>query len=207
MAKIGIVPISGKPYHAGHDGLVRLAAKECDEVRLYVSTSDREEVSGQAMKTIWERIISPTLPENVVVELGGSPVGKAFKYIGDADVAGLKDELWLYSDVKDAAANFPAAYLQKYAPNAFNEGRIHIRPVERTSTVNVSGTQMRRYLKDGDKQSFLRFMPPAIDGEEVWRILTSTAVEKPKPRKASRAKNEALLRCYVRSVLSQKRLF
>ena len=33
--------MAAKPYHAGHDGLVRIAASENDEVLLFVSTSDR----------------------------------------------------------------------------------------------------------------------------------------------------------------------
>ena len=42
MKTIGLVPMSAKPYHTGHDGLVRIAASENDEVLLFVSISDRK---------------------------------------------------------------------------------------------------------------------------------------------------------------------
>ena len=41
MANIGLIAMSAKPYHAGHDGLVRWAANENDIVYLFVSLSDR----------------------------------------------------------------------------------------------------------------------------------------------------------------------
>lgn len=223
MAKIGIVPMSAKPYHAGHDGLVRLAAKENDEVHLYVSTSDRDEVSGKAMAQIWKDQIEPTLPGNVKVTYGGSPVGFSYKDIGEADKAGSQDTFLIYSDPEDASTNFPDANLQKYAPNMFASGRIKTRPVERTSTVDVSGTKMRGFLASGDKKSFLKYLPPGLDGEAVWQTLTTMkpepkdkgkkGTEKPAAAKAAATKapakkgakkpvrGEALLRGFVRTVL------
>ena len=35
--KIGLVPVSAKPYHAGHHALVELAASQNDKVLLFVS--------------------------------------------------------------------------------------------------------------------------------------------------------------------------
>lgn len=206
MAKIGIVPMSAKPYHAGHDGLVRLAAKENDEVHLYVSTSDRDEVSGQAMAEIWKTQIEPTLPGNVQVTYGGSPVLNAFKDIGKASEENSPDTYQIYSDPEDASANFGEDKLAKYAANLYNAGRVKTRPVERTSTVNVSGTKMREFLKTGDKKSFLKFMPKGLDGNYVWdTLLAAKPQPKAKPAKKPAAKKavkgEALLRSYVRNVL------
>jgi hypothetical protein len=223
MAKIGIVPMSAKPYHAGHDGLIRLAAKENDEVHLYVSTSDRDEVSGQAMAKIWKDQIEHTLPGNVKVEYGGSPVLKAFQDIGKASEANSPDAYSIYSDPEDAAINFSDDKLQKYAANLHAAGRVKTRPVERTSTVDVSGTKMRGFLANGDKKSFLKFLPPGLDGEAVWNTLTTvkpeakgkdkkgtgklaparTAATKAPAKKGTKKplKGEALLRGYVRTVL------
>lgn len=214
--KIGIVPMSGKPYHAGHDGLVRLAARENDEVHLYVSTSDRDEVSGEAMAKVWRDQIEPTLPGNVQVTYGGSPVLNAFKDLGQASERNSHDTYRLYSDPEDVAANFPDDRLAKYAPNLFNAGRVGRRPVERTSTVDVSGTKMRGFMTSGDKESFMRYLPKGLDGEAVWDTLRSMRPQpkvKPPPKKAKEpkqpakkgkkpVKGEALLRRYVRSVLA-----
>lgn len=213
MAKIGIVPMSAKPYHAGHDGLVRLAAKENDEVHLYVSTSDRDEVSGAAMAKVWKDQIEPTLPGNVKVEYGGSPVFKTFQDIGKASEANSPDTFLIYSDPEDAAANFPDASLQKYAPNLFAAKRVKTRPVERTSTVDVSGTKMRGFLASGDKKSFLKYLPKGLDGNAVWDTLLSMkpepkAVKGKKPAAAPKkapakkpVKGEALLRSFIRGIL------
>lgn len=198
MAKIGIVPMSAKPLHAGHYGLILLAAKENDVVHLYVSLSDRDEVSGKAMEKIWKEIIEPTLPENVIVTYGGSPVGNAWKDVGDANLAGSTDTYKIYSDPVDAEANFPDSLMQKYAPDLFKNGQLTTRPVERASTVDVSGTKMRQFLKNNDEASFLRFMPRQIDGQRVWNILKSMA---PLPKK-KKSVAEVLLRAYIRTLLS-----
>ncbi len=204
--KIGIVPISAKPFHLGHDMLVRLAAKENDEVHLYVSTSDRDEVSGAAMAEIWKDQIEPSLPNNVKVTYGGSPVGNVYNDIGEADKAGSQNTYQIYSDPEDAATNFPEANLKKYAPNMFLARRVKTRPVERTSTVNISGTKMRSFLTTGDQKSFLKYMPKGLDGNAIWDTLLAMkpqpkvkATKKPVAKKP--VKGEALLRGFVRGVL------
>lgn len=207
--KIGIVPLSAKPFHAGHDGLVRLAAEENDEVHLYVSTSDRGEVSGKAMAQIWRDQIEHTLPGNVKVTYGGSPIGYSYKEIGEADETGSQDTFLIYSDTEDASTNFSDTNLKKYAPNMFASGRVMTRPVERTSTVDVSGTKMRGFLAGGDKKSFLKYLPRGLDGNKVWDTLLSMKPDgTAKGKKAANktpvkksVKGEALLRSYIRNVL------
>lgn len=206
MAKIGIVPMSAKPYHAGHDGLVRLAVRENDEVHLFVSTTTRDSVSGEAMAKIWKDQIEPTLPGNVRVTYGGSPVANAWKDMGEADKAGTRDTYRVYSDPEDAATNFPDTSFIKYTPNLFADGRVMRRPVERSSTVDVSGTKMRGFLDSGDKGSFLRYMPPDIDGNKVWDTLQAMrpgpkAPGPKKPPAKKRPVGESLLRTFVRMLL------
>ena len=92
--KIGLVPMSAKPYHAGHDGLVRIASKECDKVLLFVSTTDRARtgelrVSGDTMQLIWFEYIEPTLPSNVVPDYGGIPVSKVYDELKKAEAQTL----------------------------------------------------------------------------------------------------------------------
>ena len=87
--KIGLVPLSAKPYHAGHHYLVEMAANANDKVVIFASTSDRRRpneypISGESMKKIWVNEILPILPSNVDVVFGGSPVRKVYETIGDA---------------------------------------------------------------------------------------------------------------------------
>jgi len=181
MARIGLIPISGKPYHAGHDGLVRLAAKENDEVHVFVSLSDRDNISGSGMERVWQQLIVPSLPDNVKVTYGGSPVGNVFKEVGDANKEGSPNTYSIYSDPTDAATNYKT--LDRYAGDLIARGQLKLRPVARTSTVDISGTQMRQWFDADDKQSFISGLPKSIDGNKVWEILKSAKLITPLAKK------------------------
>lgn len=193
MTKIAIVPMAAKPYHAGHDGLIRLAAKECNRVEVFVSTSDRKRpgeitVSGADMSDIWRTQIEPSMPSNVKINYVGNPVRSAWEFMGKANEEGSSDQFAVYSDPEDLAGNFPEKSLIKYTGTLYKKGQIILRPVQRTETVNVSGTKMRQFLAKGDKASFLKNLPQGIDGEVIWNRLSSR-------------KSEGLLRMYVNESL------
>lgn len=202
MAKIGLVPGAYKPYHAGHDAVIRMASRDNDRVHVFASTSDRDNVSGAAMKEIWWDEIEPSLPDNVEVTFGGSPVGNVFKLLGNANEAGSKDTFTVYSDPDDLKANYKT--LPKYAGNLVAAGRVILRAVPRSETVDVSGTQMRQWLASGDKESFTKHLPKGIDGNAVWATLQaaqpgSQAAKRPSKQPTA----EGLLRSYVRLLLSR----
>lgn len=200
--RIALIPGSMKPYHVGHHQLVLLAARECDEVHLFVSTSDREEVSGEAMKRIWDSLIEPVLPANVQVTYGGSPVGNAFAELGKASDAGSKDTYVIYSDPDDAG-RFGDAQLQKYAANV----KVERREVQRASTTYVSGTAMREFLRNDDFKSFSKFVPREIDASSYWkelrRSMPKAKAPKPKPQK-KKPTTESVLRSFVREVIRKR---
>lgn len=201
IMKIGLIAMSAKPYHAGHDGLVRWASKENDKVYLYVSLSDRKRpgeipILGTDMQLIWHEQIEPSLPDNVNVTYGGSPVANVYKNLGDANDNASDDVFQIYADPEDLTQNYPEKSLIKYCGNLYANGQIILKPIERSQTVNVSGTKMRKYLSSGDKASFISNMPDSIDGASVWDILTSSMT---KNKKASN--NENLLRNYIAAIL------
>jgi hypothetical protein len=216
MANIGLIAMSAKPYHAGHDGLVRWAANENDIVYLFVSLSDRKRpgevpILGKDMDLIWKSQIEPSLPGNVNVDYGGSPVAKVYKILGDANLEGSTDTFTVYSDPVDLAQNYPEASMNKYAGDIWQQGQIVLMPIDRSMTVNVSGTKMRQYLSSGDKDAFISNLPSQIDGEEVWNILLQSknaqAQEiptEPTTRKKStkKIKSENLLRVYIKMLVS-----
>ena len=218
--KIALIAGSFKPYTKGHAGLVNLASNECDVVHLYVSVSDRARtgevpVLGTDMARLWKVTIEPSLPENVQVTYGGSPIGNVWKELGKANESQSTDTYVLYGDPEDLAQNFTENLLQKYCGGIFTEGQVILRAVERSSTADVSGTLMRDWLKTGDKQSFINNLPNDIDRELVWNTLSKTAQAPPKvkatagpkhkkPAVAKKTQSEALLRSYVRIVLGRK---
>lgn len=123
MRSIGLVPMAAKPYHAGHDGLVRIASEENDEVLLFVSTSDRTRkgempIYGADMKRIWDDYIEPTLPDNVEVVYGGVPVQQVYAEIEAAESTGDPTVTYkIYSDDED---------ILKYTDAALKLSLIHI---------------------------------------------------------------------------------
>ena len=190
--KIGLLPVSAKPYHAGHDGLVRIASNENDSVLLFVSTTDRARsgelrVSGDAMQTIWWDYIEPTLPQNVTPDYGGIPVAKVYAELETAEAEGSTDTYVIYSDEEDILKYTDEA-LNKSAPNLFAKGQIKRRGVSRTETVDVSGTEMRDLLDDSDLVGFVSLLPPNIKkhGKEIFDLLLDDIV------------GESLLRKYIK---------
>ena len=192
--KIGLLPVSAKPYHAGHDGLVRIASNENDSVLLFVSTTDRARsgelrVSGDTMQTIWWDYIEPTLPQNVTPDYGGIPVAKVYAELETAEAEGSTDTYVIYSDEEDILKYTDEA-LNKSAPNLFANGQIERRGISRSETVQVSGTEMREFLEDNDAVGFTALLPPAIqkNGKEIFDMLQDEIV------------GESLLRRYVKTI-------
>jgi ATP sulfurylase len=214
MSTIGLIAMSAKPFHAGHAGLISWAAKENDEVHLYVSLSDRKRpgelvILGSDMEQIWKKYIEQSLPKNVRVSYGGSPVANVYKELGEANESGSSDEFTIYADPEDLSQNYPEKSLDKYAGNLYHNGQIILKPIQRSQTVNVSGTKMRQYLAVGDKESFVANLPTNIDRDAVWELLHShvgapavTNVTRKKVTKKLSIKEESLLRRAIRTMLS-----
>jgi len=199
--KIGLVPISAKPYHVGHHALVELAASQNDRVLLFVSISDRSRkeefpISGKDMLRIWQDHLEAIMPGNVSIEYGGSPVRKVYEEIGKACEEGSDDTYMVYSDPEDTATNYPQDYKDKYMQPLCDSGQVKFAgetdpdSVTRgVGTPDVSGTQARKYLKSGDFTSFMSVMPAGVDGKSVFDILTAEF------------KNENVLKNYVSAIL------
>lgn len=195
---IALIPLAAKPYHAGHDGLVRIASSENDEVHLFVSISDRArtgemKIDGETMFMIWKDYIEDILPDNVKSFIDytvTAPVSKVYSELENAESQGSQDVYTIYSDVDDIR-KYTDEMLSKVAPKLFSKGQIQRRGIERTETVDVSGTEMREFIEDGDIVGFTALLPPAIQqhGKEIFDLLVDDVV------------GESVLRRYIRSSL------
>jgi hypothetical protein len=173
MKIVGLIPMSAKPYHIGHDALIRIASAECDTVFVFVSIANRENIDGKVMHSIWLEQIAQTLPSNVQVSYEGNPIRNVYKHIENvAD----DTKYVIYSDTNDANKNFPISSLQKYAKDLFEKGLVTTRGIDRSQTIDISGTQMRGYITIGDKLSFLLHIPKGIDGEVMYKKLTEKRI-------------------------------
>lgn len=191
--KIGIIVGSFKPIQAGHYKLIELAAAECDQVELYVSLSDRARpgevpILGSDMARIWKEYVEKTLPVNVKVTYGGSPVKNAWEFLGKANLAASQDEFVIYGDADDVAGNFPDASLNKYVRDLYTKGQVKRRAVDRASTQDISGTQMRSFIERGDRTSFVKNSPQNVDANAIFDILSATAESKPDVKKTAKSR-------------------
>lgn len=171
--------MSGKPVHAGHWGLIELASSENDSVQLFVSLGDRVRpgevvVKGSDMARIWREQLEPNLPKNVTVGYVTAPVQGVIKVIGDARQAASTDTFTIYADPHDLATIYTESLLSKYGGDLHTNGQIILRAVPRSETVDVSGTQMRAFISNGDKAAFIMNLPACVDGPVVWDILSNS---------------------------------
>lgn len=185
VGSVALIPMAARPYHVGHDKLIRLAAQECNDVIVFASESDRVRpgevpVFGADMTVIWHQYIEPTLPSNVKVVYGGTPIRKVYEHLIDAEENGSEESYVIYSDSNDAATNWSEDKLEKYVPKLVANRQVTVRPVSRMSTVDISGTQMRQFLATNDKAAFIKHLPPDIDADAIWDMLRKNVqLEKP----------------------------
>lgn len=175
---VGVVPMSAKPYHVGHDQLIRLALFECEEVVVFVSNADRVRkgefpVKGETMRQIWDDHIMKTFPNEVYVSFVPNPVSAAYTLLGDSDKdPDNTDSYRIYSDPTDMERNFPPKSISKYMPHLVATRRVVRRLVPRETLVDVSGTQMRGWLQHGNKEKFVDHLPMTLDREAIWTTLS-----------------------------------
>lgn len=186
--RVGLIPVSGKPYHAGHHYLTQQASVDNDEVILFVSTSDRARkgefpIMGADMERVWKEELEKIMPSNVRVEYGGSPVQKVYQTIGDAcQVEGVEETYVVYSDPTDTAQNYPEKNRDKYMQPLCDMGQVIFAAEEDPArfergqgSPDVSGTKMRQALENGDFATFAAGMPADVNAQNVWGILTNNS--------------------------------
>jgi cytidyltransferase-like protein len=188
---IGLVPMSAKPFHNGHWWLIGVAAKENDEVVVFVSLSDRKrpgEISllGSDMEKIWKDHLEGIMPSNVRIEYGGTPVRKVYSMIGGAATQAVETGVEapvtyrVYSDKKDTLQNYPEKNKLKYMEPLYSSGRVEFPgeswPDRSASGITTSGTSMRRALQNRDFETFASGMPAPLNdkaAQEIFDILTN----------------------------------
>lgn len=179
---LGLIPIAGKPLHIGHWKLIEKASQENDSVVIYTSTSDRVKkgefpIKGDDFVNFWTDIFLPTLPKNVRAKFVDSPVRAIMHELQWLEQSLVQDKqnvpnVNLYSDKEDVETNFKDEDLKRY-PKLLASGKIKKVGVDRSTTVDISGTKMREFLQNGDWESFFRYLPPVrnIDKETIWNTL------------------------------------
>ena len=197
--KIGLVPMSAKPYHRGHHYLVETASSENDKVLLFVSISDRSKkgqipIYGEDMQQIWREDLEAVMPNNVEIFYGGSPVRKVLETLINAEeqlnLVGTVENVYnVYSDAEDTQKNYlikkipraggPAtSTVDRYFPNLYLQGYVSFAGANNPDMFtrgggapNVSGTAMRSMLgNEQDRDSFMSNLPDSLSQDAKERI-------------------------------------
>lgn len=167
--RIGLVPGGFKPYHAGHDALIRAASAENDRVIVFYSTADRSRkgelpISGKNAARVLHEIVSATLPSNVTLREVKAPVGAVFEALISAEDLHARrcaDDTYTIYAGSDDEKNF--ANIEKYAPRIVKEGHVRLFSLERGSdTPGISGTLMRKSLREGNVHLFSEGLPVTL---------------------------------------------
>jgi len=173
---LGIFVVSGKPVHAGHWSVIELATKECDEVLVLTSTSGRDELPPGVMIDAWRVVLEPQFhrdyPNATLVITPDSPLGLAVDKM--RDLKNVVSSFVFYADDEDSASKYSREKLDAMIRDPIVVEKFRQRPVPRSETVSISGTRMREFLKNDDKESFEKFVPSTLSPEmkgQYWKIL------------------------------------
>jgi len=121
-----------------------------------------------------------------------APVTKIYETLELAEEKKSTDVYVIYSDTTDIL-KYTDNNLQKTAPTLFNNNQVLRRGVERSETVDVSGTEMRDLIVSGDVVGFISLLPLSIQkyGKDIFDRLVDDVV------------GESILKKYVKLILEK----
>jgi hypothetical protein len=162
-----------KPPTKGHFDLVKTALKDfkdIDKFLIYVGSGVRDGIKQEQSLQVWD-IYKELLPSKVQIEPSptGQPIKDVFNYAKDHPDEkiyfllgyreGREDDL---QDIKSRTKGVEEKY-----PN------IEVRVIKSVDG-DMSGTNARKALKKGDKETFFTYLPeeiPANEKEDIYNIL------------------------------------
>ena len=173
---IGIFVVAGKPVHVGHWQMIDLVRSECDEALIITSTAGRDELPAGVMIDAWKAVLEPQFrrdfPNATLIISPESPLSLAVDKMRQ-----LKDvvsKFVFYSDDEDARGKYAPAKMADNIRDPVVIEKFEQRPVPRAQTTQISGTVMRQFLAENDRESFERFVPQTLSQEmkdKYWKIL------------------------------------
>jgi hypothetical protein len=173
---IGIFVVAGKPVHAGHWEVIKRAASECDEAVIITSTAGRDELPAGVMIDAWKEVLEPQFhkdfPNATLIISSESPLSIAVNKI--RELKNVVNKFVFYSDDEDAAGKYSRDKIAAMVKDPQAMEKFEQMPIPRSQTYQISGTQVRGFLKLNDRASFDMFVPQTLDGkmkDKYWSIL------------------------------------
>ena len=175
--RVALFPGKFKPPHRGHFDYVNQIAKrpDVDEVIILISPVDYPEVSNQQALKIWETYLQNGEP-NITAKIADyrSPVQAVYEFVADPESAKEGDTVLLVKsskDVGDTRFNRAQQYADKNNPGVTVDDIVED-PVQSEGGIIYSARDMRKAINDGDRETFLSYVPPSADADALWSTLT-----------------------------------
>jgi hypothetical protein len=171
MANIALYPGGYKPPHIGHYKAAKIATQQTDKVIVFVGPKERDGITQDMSVKLWDLYTQNDPIE--VRKAGVSPVKDVYDFVELEAKDG--DTLYFIKGEKDSEdprfARIPS-YAEKFNKK-INIEYINVPDQFSRSEKSVSGTSMRNYIKNNDKESFIDGLPLGTDEEEAWNTVTN----------------------------------
>jgi hypothetical protein len=174
MANIALLPGGFKPPHAGHYAVAKyLSQKSGAEVLVRVGAKKRDNITQDMSIKIWD-----IYGVNAEPASSDSPIADVFKYVEEK--ATEKDTIYVGTGEKDfprfkvlTDPSFKPDNYKKYNPKGIKVIEIPIPP----QAGGVSGTKMREFIMNDQKDIFQKYLPDHIDKDKIWNIVLDNIQE------------------------------
>jgi hypothetical protein len=181
MEKIALLPGGFKPPHAGHYNMAKWLAKNtnADTVVIKVGAKERDGITRDISLKLWNLYRStdsdPAAQKlTILPATSPSPVKDVYDFIEIE--APENSTIYLGLGEKDREDK-RYANIGKFAePRGINFETTLVPP----QAGGVSGTQMRGFIKDGDEDSFKKFLPDHLTDEQkdkAWNLVSSAIIK------------------------------
>lgn len=178
--KIAVIPMAAKPFHAGHDALIRRAVDDgCESIIVFLSVGGRDDVTAEDMIPLWRKVYIPgivrTYGRNVSIRFTLSPVRDTITFTRSfAKNKGV--QVLVYGGIDEEGNNEAQQRVDAVlssSPDLSPEKVVAV-GVNRAEAGGISGTAMRSYLTSGDFSSFVDNLPSWLSDQDkrlVWNTL------------------------------------
>ena len=168
MAKIALLPGGFKPPHAGHYNVAKWLVDntDADMVLVRVGAKERDGITREMSIKLWDLYTENDNKIIVKPSVANSPVRDVYDFIENEAPKGSTIYLGLgEKDKEDRRFDNIGKFAE---PKNIKFKTILVPP----QAGGVSGTQMREFIKNNDKESFEKYIPDNINKDKAWSIVT-----------------------------------
>ena len=169
MEKIALLPGGFKPPHAGHYNMAKWLATntDADIILVRVGSKERDGITREMSLALWDLYIQDD--DSIVVNASdsNSPVRDVYDYIEQEAPENSTVYLGMgEKDINDQRFN----NIGKFAEPKNIEFETVLVPPQ---AGGVSGTEMRGFISNNNKELFQKYLPDHIDKDQAWNIVTN----------------------------------